>query len=291
MKKLIIIIAIGVFLGTPSLAKSNNTESEWIACKKEEAHLPIKAMCKNPKYKNPAKPQAPSPTQPTSQNSPQSSSKNTSPTAPASKSNPVQATHSLETLEKHYNDNKALRKILEKIYGSITGNRDKLKDLEGNMPYEGNDFFLQKPENIYKENKHKEMNKDIPKWITEIKQEEERRADTIDNLRESISKRSDFLGIVDKAISWQAFENAKNRFDEIKKLEEEINETDDMKEIAHLQTYMKLMSTKLQNEITKLQMVSYSSDAEHLLQKRQKRQHNIKVLGRNNKTIPQIRPN
>ncbi|WP_019224243.1 hypothetical protein, partial [Bartonella rattimassiliensis] len=60
---------------------------------------------------------------------------------PASKPNPGQATHSLETLEKHYNDNKALRKILEKIYGSITGNRDKLKDLEGNMPYEGNDFF------------------------------------------------------------------------------------------------------------------------------------------------------
>ncbi|WP_019224241.1 type IV secretion system protein, partial [Bartonella rattimassiliensis] len=226
MKKLIIIIAIGVFLGTPSLAQQ---------------------------------PPAVSNSQLTSDNK------------------------------------KAIHEMLEKIYESMTGNRDNLNDFEHNMPsdtYDPRKYFLEKPEDIYKYIHSKRRNKGvtsrISRWIDEFKEKEGYNLYKTDNFYRSMSERSKFLGIVSKAISFKAFENVEHRLNKIKELEEKIDKTKDLKEIAQLQAQIKIIFNKLQNEITQLQTIEYFNNAEHVLKKRQKRQYNIKVLGRDNRTIPEI---
>ncbi|EJF87627.1 hypothetical protein MCY_00191, partial [Bartonella rattimassiliensis 15908] len=136
----------------------------------------------------------------------------------------------IETLEKRHHNNKTLRELFEKIHKSMTDpkiTKGKLyHDHYHNFrPYDDDDFFLKNPQNIYNNriDATKEMNKMLTTWIENVKYFEK-----MNGFKPSIASRAKFLGMVDKAVSFQAFKNIKNRFNELKELEEKINKTKDL---------------------------------------------------------------
>ncbi|EJF87736.1 type IV secretion system protein [Bartonella rattimassiliensis] len=295
MKKLIIVITISAFLGTPSLASAFLGTQSLNSAFLEISNLAKKGT-KGTITTCDLKGEILETTLPVIQKF--QNANMTSPIAPIitlisdSVSNSERAETIKNAIAQQKLDEEDIRKILENIYKSITRSRDQLKDLKESMPHTSSEFFLQNPKQFYDKvdtNLGNGMNADTLAIIKQIEKEEE--LNTLGALHTSIESRFNSLGIIDKAISWQVFQNVENRFKDIKRLEEKIRSTFDLKEIAQLQAHIKLLLTKIQNETTKLQAVEYLSGAESTLQEYQKRQHNIKVLGRNNKTIPQIRPN
>ncbi|MBB4075783.1 type IV secretion system protein VirB5 [Bartonella fuyuanensis] len=180
-----------------------------------------------------------------------------------------------------------LKKQLEetkKVHKSITGsNKFDLKKLT-NTQTNNSSFFLKNPENIYNESN----NSDISTSVANITQAE----NTLTSLQESrnaIDKRIQYATVVDKAVSLKTFREADYRFQRIEELLNEINTTKDLKSVAELQAHIIGMLAKIQNETTKLQMVSYSRNAEQALINQQKQKRNAKILNSNNKKMPTIR--
>ncbi|WP_375645193.1 MULTISPECIES: type IV secretion system protein [unclassified Bartonella] len=110
-------------------------------------------------------------------------------------------------------------------------------------------------------------------------------------IREIINTRLKYSGIVEKAVSLQTFKDIENRFKQVKDFLDKINNTKDLKELFDLQTRIKTMSSMIQNEYTKLQMVRNLSDDEETLIEIQKRKLYSKIIASYNKRMPEIRSN
>ncbi|WP_375615522.1 MULTISPECIES: type IV secretion system protein [unclassified Bartonella] len=106
-----------------------------------------------------------------------------------------------------------------------------------------------------------------------------------------INTRLNYNGIIEKAVSLQAFQDAEKRFTQIADFLNDIDKTTNLREVFELQTRIKSMSSMLQNEYTKLQMVRNLSNNEETLIDVQKRLLYKRIINSANKKIPQIRLN
>lgn len=85
-------------------------------------------------------------------------------------------------------------------------------------------------------------------------------------------------GAQDKAFALDAYDAAKNRLSQIDQLMQQINQTQDPKDIAELQGRIAAEQAMIQNEQTKLQMYQMVAAAEDRLQEQRQREINAKVL-------------
>lgn len=275
MKPLVIVIAISAFILTPNLEISASHRSSRFGT----LYPPDQGLDSSSSYRG-----ALPPPEPTKSKAPQKK-------AGQSSKSVTTETHTitdiLNAMKEQNADNEKVRDIFTKILTSITGNRDVFKNLSS-WHSDWSRFFLQKPENIYKEGEYAVISTEIPTWIETIKKKEQIYT-SMNELRNVISARSELLGVVDKAISWHILKQADNRFEAIHAIREKIDNASDLKEMIELQTYIKTMLTEIQNEMTKLQAIAHLSNAEHTLKEQQKRQYNIKIFGRKNTEMPKIR--
>ncbi|EJF76414.1 hypothetical protein ME7_00958 [Bartonella birtlesii LL-WM9] len=210
-----------------------------------------------------------------------SSSKKTS--SPQQKATPPQqkkmppVTPLIDILKKQLEETK---KIHESITGSQKFDTSKLK----NIPTDQTSFFLKTPELVYYQNNGLAISKALPNIL-----QGEEIPTSIRESRDFIGKRIQYATAIDKAVSLQTFQETENRFNQISELVEKINTTTDLKSIAELQARIKGMLAMIQNEATKLQMVTYSRNAEQALINQQKQIRNMRILNSENKGMPIIR--
>ncbi|WP_455465985.1 type IV secretion system protein [Bartonella sp. B39] len=172
-----------------------------------------------------------------------------------------------------------------KIYNSITG----LRTIPI-VPKSDSSWFLTGPQFIYDKSKKSYISKRIPELIDQIIAEEDYRVSDLRETRGSLSVRSQYAAIVDKAVSLRTFQETEQRFDQIVQLLMNVGKMEDLKSIAELQAHIKGMLAMIQNETTKLQMIAHLRNAEQELIKQQKQKRNLKILSSENKTMPTIRP-
>lgn len=83
----------------------------------------------------------------------------------------------------------------------------------------------------------------------------------------------------DKAFAVEAFDKAKDRWDQIAGLMRQINSTTDPKAIAELQARINAEGAAIQNEQTKMQLFALASQAEDRLIQQQRRERNARTWG------------
>lgn len=206
-----------------------------------------------------------------------SSSRKPKPKKPPQKKEELPVSALLDILKKQLEET-------QKIHESITGNQKfdtkKLKNAQTDY----SSFFLKNPETLYNRNKSSALSTSLENIL-----KEEEIPVSIHESSSFINKRIQYAAITDKAVSLKTFEEANNRFQQIEELLNEIKTTKDLKSVAELQAHIIGMLAMLQNETTKLQMVTHLRNAEYTLIKQQKDKHNIKILNSKNPDMPTIR--
>ncbi|WP_273719612.1 MULTISPECIES: type IV secretion system protein [Bartonella] len=185
-------------------------------------------------------------------------------------------------------------KNAEQLYKSITGNKIRNLGMQPKLFIEDSLFIYPTPHKTYvgmpttqfRQRDH------LEKLMTKINTQEMRVLFSYLSLKrqyEIINKRLQYSGIVDKAVSLQAFEDAEKRFIQIVDFVNDINKTKDLREVFDLQTRIRNMSAVLQNEYAKLQMVRNLSNNEELLIEIQKRKLYEKIISNAHTRVPQVR--
>ncbi|EJF84850.1 type IV secretion system protein [Candidatus Bartonella washoeensis] len=261
MKRIIISITIAAILGTPNLALA------WLRLNPEDSGV---------SYPNnvwlfgattpPSKPSVPTP--PKLQN-PKKQERTITPL--------------IDLLKKQLEVKKEHLEQTKKMYGSITGNRDL-----GISQEDYGSFFLKNPQWIYNKDRKSDISISVFTSFHDILKQEEI-SGPISEVRQAIEGRSQYAAVVDKAVSLEVFQQTEGRFEQISKLVEQINKADDLKSITELQARIKGKLAMIQNETTKLQMVTYLRNAERTLINQQKHNRNLKILNSKNATMPTIR--
>jgi type IV secretion system protein VirB5 len=131
-------------------------------------------------------------------------------------------------------------------------------------------------------------NYDISGSIANIIKEEKYNG-SIDSMQKSIQERSQKSAATDKAIGLKAYEDAEKRLSQIESLMQKIDTTKDPKGIEELQARIAIEQTMIQNETTKLQMISQLQQAEKQLIQEQKNEMNRRILNKDNKGMPTIK--
>lgn len=185
----------------------------------------------------------------------------------------------LKLLELQLDTNKQQLEQTKKTHQSITENRQ-----FGSAQTSYTSFFLKNPESIY----NKDNTSDIFALVKNILQRENT-STSVRESRDAITKRIQYATGADKVVSLKTFQDAENRFKKILELVEQINKTTDLKSIADLQAHIAGMLAMIQNETAKLQMVSYSHNAEQALIKQKKYNRNMKILDSKNTQMPNIK--
>ncbi|MET3589182.1 type IV secretion system protein VirB5 [Bartonella silvatica] len=172
---------------------------------------------------------------------------------------------------------------------------EETKEIRGSIRRNGNSsatkkdytsFFLKNPELLYSLSEDSEILKSVQEILAK---EEASHVNDQTQARALIERRKQYVAAVDKVVSLQTFQDAQKRFEQISQLVEQINKTTDLKSIAELQARIKGMLAMIQNESTKLQMVSYSRNAEQTLINQQKQIRNMRILNSKNQNMPTIR--
>ncbi|WP_413154183.1 type IV secretion system protein [Bartonella sp. cb54] len=134
------------------------------------------------------------------------------------------------------------------------------------------------------------ISRDFPKLTKQIMDDEAylQRASML-YARNVIDQRSQYAAIVDKAISLKAFQEAENRFNAIVALLGQVKNAQDSQSIAELQAKIKGTLAIIENEATKLHMVTHLRGAEKALLDRLKRKRNMQIFYSENEKMPQIR--
>ncbi|WP_375696148.1 MULTISPECIES: type IV secretion system protein [unclassified Bartonella] len=198
----------------------------------------------------------------------------------------------IKLLEQQIKTNENQIENAKKIHQSITGNRIQKPTIGENK-----NSFIQDLSSIYPKTQTNYQTigtGEFKKRFSEIVLEEKRAGFQqlpFYKMREIINTRLKYSGIVEKAVSFQTFQDAENRFKQMNDFLDKINKTKDLKEVFELQTRIKTMSAMIQNEYTKLQMVRNLSDDEETLIEIQKRKLYRKIVASNYKAMPQIRSN
>lgn len=95
----------------------------------------------------------------------------------------------------------------------------------------------------------------------------------------TLCERSASKAAQDKAFAVEAFDKAKDRWDQIAGLMRQINSTTDPKAIAELQARINAEGAAIQNEQTKMQLFALASQAEDRLIQQQRREANARTWG------------
>ncbi|WP_375615760.1 type IV secretion system protein [Bartonella sp. AP58NXGY] len=171
-----------------------------------------------------------------------------------------------------------------KTHQSITENRQfGIKKLKTEQT-DNTSFFLKDPETLYNKNTYSTISASLANIL-----KEEEILTSLQESRDAIAKRIEYASLMDKAVSLQTFQETKNRFTQIEKLLNEIEKTKDLKGIAELQSHIIGTLAMIQNETTKLYMVTHLRNSEQSLIKQQKYKHNVKILNSKNTKMPTIR--
>lgn len=112
------------------------------------------------------------------------------------------------------------------------------------------------------------------------------------NSNEALAKfneRESKTAATNKALGMRAFEGAKQRLEQIEGLMNQISRTQDPKAIAELQARISGEQATIQNEMTKLQMMTQLQTAERELLAQQKKQIMMKDLSASNTAMPEIK--
>lgn len=131
-------------------------------------------------------------------------------------------------------------------------------------------------------------NYDISGSISNILKEEKYQG-SIANMQKSIQDRSQKNAATNKAVGLKAYEDAGKRLLQIESLMQKINTTTDPKGIEELQARIAIEQTMIQNETTKLHMISQLQQAEKQLVQEQKDEMNRRILNKNNTAMPTIK--
>ncbi|WP_375681560.1 MULTISPECIES: type IV secretion system protein [unclassified Bartonella] len=223
----------------------------------------------------------------------------------------------IELLKQQITTNESQIENAKKIHQSITGNAKKIhqpitesesesetKDLEHTihtLTTKSIHYFLQDPPYPSPHKNYKNMGSSLFKMysyievlMTAVNGEDYRAIFSSlpqKKIYDIINTRLNYNGIVEKAVSLQAFQDAEKRFTQIADFLNDIDKTTNLREVFELQTRIKSMSSMLQNEYTKLQMVRNLSNNEKTLIDIQKRLLYKKIINSANKRIPPIRLN
>lgn len=111
---------------------------------------------------------------------------------------------------------------------------------------------------------------------------------SIDDMQDHIVQRSRNAAATDKAMGLRAYEGAQARLDQIEALMNQISATQDQKGIDELQARIAGEQAAIQNEMTKLQMISQLQAAEQRLVAEQRREMNRRILSSDNTAMPGI---
>ncbi|MBW6533198.1 P-type DNA transfer protein VirB5 [Sphingomonas sp. RRHST34] len=112
---------------------------------------------------------------------------------------------------------------------------------------------------------------------------------TVNNGMGSIRQRQAALGATNKAVGMQAYAGAQARLNQLDQLTQQISRTQDPKAIAELQARIASEQGAMQNEQTKLQLMSMLQQSEADLVRQQKRDLSSRILNPNNTKVPVIR--
>ncbi len=106
----------------------------------------------------------------------------------------------------------------------------------------------------------------------------ERLTGTVAEDLEKVRARSRQSAEADKAVGLRAFEGAKQRLVQIEALMSQVNLTKDAKGVAEIQARIAVEQAAVQNETTKLQLVSMLQRAEEKLEREQRRELAQRIL-------------
>lgn len=110
---------------------------------------------------------------------------------------------------------------------------------------------------------------------------------SVKDAKTSIQQRQANKYATDKAMGLQAYDLAKARLDNIQDLMANIDSATDPKAIADLQARIATEQATIQNEQTKMQLMSMLQGAEEKLIAQQKRELNQRILNSQNRGLPQ----
>lgn len=110
---------------------------------------------------------------------------------------------------------------------------------------------------------------------------------SVKDAKSSINQRQADKYATDKAMGLQAYDLAKARLDNIQALMGNIDSATDPKAIADLQARISSEQATIQNEQTKMQLMSMLQNAEEKLIAQQKRDLNQRLLNSKNRGLPQ----
>lgn len=167
-------------------------------------------------------------------------------------------------------------------YIAITGSRN-LGDILYNPQLR--QYLPPEYQNIYDAAYH--GNYGISGTIADIEMAE-RLTGTINEMQSNIEERTRRKAITDKAVGLKAYELTRKRLDQIESLMKQISNTQDLKAIGELQARIAIEQATVQNEITKLQMISQLQQAESKLIKMQKHEMHQRIINNNNTKLPRI---
>lgn len=167
-------------------------------------------------------------------------------------------------------------------YMAITGNRNL-----GDILYNPNlqNYLPPEYQNIYDAASYSDYG--ISGTIADI-ENAENLIGSIAEIQSSIEGRSRRKSMTDKAVGLKGYEMTKQRLNQIESLMKQINNTQDLKAIGELQARIAIEQATIQNEITKLQMISQLQQAESKLIEQQKHDMHQRIINNNNTKMPRI---
>lgn len=112
---------------------------------------------------------------------------------------------------------------------------------------------------------------------------------SIKEIQNKIIQRQRQSSLTNKAVSLAAYQAAVSRLEQIEALMHQISKTQDLKAINEVQARIAIEQTAIQNEITKLQMLSELQLAEQRLIQEQRRETSRRILNSNNTSTPRIK--
>jgi len=121
-----------------------------------------------------------------------------------------------------------------------------------------------------------------------IKDEQRLTNKSLSERQKALESRQATKATYDKAMSQHAYDAARERLQQINNLMKEINKTQDPKAIMELQARLAVEQTAIQNEQTKLQLISMLQQAETKLIEQQNHELGQKIFSNKNATVPRF---
>lgn len=120
--------------------------------------------------------------------------------------------------------------------------------------------------------------------------QKERFSGSIEEMQKHIQDRRQRTTATHKAMGLKAYQGTQARLDQIESLMDEIDQTDDPKAIAELQARIAIEQAAIENEMTKIQLISQLQRAEDQLIEEQKDDMSRRMLDPRNTKMPEIKP-